>query len=60
VGIELSEEQIIEPAANALTITKIIDQQAMDLLMDVEPSNFTKLLHDLAPIELRRNEEIDE
>ena len=55
VGIELPEEQIMEPATNALTITKIIDRQAANLQMDVEPSNLTKLLHDLAPIELKEN-----
>ena len=55
-GIELPEEQINEPASNALAISEIIAQETEYLSMDAEPGNFTKLLHDLAPTKLKENE----
>ena len=55
-GIELPQEQINEPASNALAISEIIGQQTKYLSMDVEPENFRKLLHDLAPTKLKENE----
>ena len=55
VGIDLPDEEIFEPEANALAITKSINQEATNLDMDVEPANFTKLLHQLAPKNVKKS-----
>ena len=52
-GVNLSEDDIIEPITNTINIIKKIDQEASNLNLDVEPSNHSKLLFDLAPDELK-------
>ena len=52
-GINLSEQEINEPAINATGIIDKIDGEDDNLSMDMEPANFTRLLHDLAPNDLK-------
>ena len=52
-GVNLSEDDIIEPITSTINIIKKIDQEASNLNLDVEPSNHSKLLFDLAPDELK-------
>ena len=52
-GIDLPEHEINDPATNAAEIIDKIDGEATCMSMDVEPANFTGLLHDLAPENLK-------
>tara|TARA_B100001540_G_C15449979_1_gene480659 strand:+ start:357 stop:587 length:231 start_codon:yes stop_codon:yes gene_type:complete len=54
-GIDLSPDDIVEPAASSFILMEKIDKEALSLSFDVEPSNHTKLLHDLAPDELKNS-----
>ena len=52
-GIRLPKDDIIEPITSTMSIVEKVDQEASGLNLDVEPSNHSKLLFDLAPDELK-------
>ena len=54
-GINLSPNDIVEPATSSFVLMEKIDKEALSLSFDVEPSKHTKLLHDLAPDELKNS-----
>ena len=60
IGIEFSDEDLNDTALPAVNITTAIERQAGGLPMDVEPSNFSKILEDLAPDNLKMTGKIND
>jgi len=51
--LEMTEQQVADPAATITTFSAIIDDLAKDLDFDTDPASFTRLLFDLAPDDLK-------
>jgi len=52
-GLDMTLEQIAEPAKTAAAFAQTIGEQAEGLNFDTDPAAFNKLLHDLAPEEVK-------
>ncbi len=52
-GLDMSEEQVANPGKSAAVFAETIRQTAAGLAFDTDPASFNRLLHDLAPDELK-------
>jgi len=52
-GLDMTEAQVSEPAKTAAAFANTIGKTAEGMAFDTDPAAFNKLLHDLAPKELK-------
>jgi len=55
-GLDMTDERVAAPARSAAVFAETIRRTAAGLAFDTEPANFYKLLHDLAPNELKTDD----
>jgi len=51
--LEMTEDQVANPAQSATAFAHIIGDTAKGMAFDTDPAAFDKMLHDLAPEDLK-------